>query len=376
MVRRGHEVHVLTSMPNYPVGEVYDGYEGFAMEEEIDGVRVIRSWIFPSKSTQYFPRMASYISFAASSAIVGALRLPTLDYLLTESPPLFLGATGYVLSRMKQARWIFNISDLWPASALSLGVVNEGLKYRLAEMLEEKCYHKAWMVTGQSKEILEDIQQRFPHTRTYHFSNGVNTTRFRPDLGNDSMRRKLGEKDGCIAIYAGLHGMAQGLDQVLDAATCLQDVTDLTISFIGDGPERERLMAKSKSMNLANVRFLPPFSWERMPEVVASADIAIVPLIHRIRGAVPSKLYENMGAGVPVVLAADGEAADILREADAGIVVSPGNAEALAAALRRLAESKEGRQSLGAAGRRAAVLRYDRERIADAFIDLLEHEKE
>jgi glycosyltransferase involved in cell wall biosynthesis len=169
-----------------------------------------------------------------------------------------------------------------------------------------------------------------------------------------------------------LHGIAQGLDQILAAAARLEDVEELAIALVGDGPEKEALIAQAQAQNLKNVRFIAPQPRERMPSLLASADIALVPLKQRLPGAVPSKLYEAMGASLPVVLVAEGEAAQIVHESQAGIVVRPGDIEGLTSALRQLVENPSQRRQMGARGREAAVARFDCQAIADAFIDFLE----
>lgn len=371
---KGHEIHVLTAMPNYPRGRVYPGYGGVYRKETSDGITVRRSYIRPSKSVGLLPRLSNYFSFVGSSAVVGSLALPRVDYLLTESPPLFLGWSGFLLSRLKRARWIFNVSDLWPESAVRLGVVNQGWALRAAERLEAFCYRKAWLVTGQSKEILADINARFPSVPTYHLSNGVDTNAFTPERRSEKMRARLLEGSGasCVALYAGLHGVAQGLEQVLEAASRLADVSELTFVLVGDGAEKEKLIERSRTLGLNNVRFWDPLPRGEMAELVASADISLVPLGMWLPGAVPSKLYEGMGSGVPVVLVAQGEAVDILKDSQAGIAVPPGDVDGLTEALRSLASDPEKRRALGENGRQAAIARFDRTKIVDAFIKHLE----
>jgi glycosyltransferase involved in cell wall biosynthesis len=284
---------------------------------------------------------------------------------------LFLGISGYILSRLKRARWIFNVSDLWPESAVHLGVVGEGRSLKLAWALEAFCYRKAWLVTGQSREILENIRRRFPQVPTYHLSGGVDTTLFSPLHHSAQARRELGASQNCVALYAGLHGIAQGLDQVVKAASLVRDLEDLRIVFVGDGPEKEELIEQAQALKLSNVRFLKPFPREAMPALVASADIAIVPLKLRLPGAVPSKLYEAMGAGLPIVLVADGEAAEIVQSTQSGVVVQPGDIDGLASALRDFVTHPDKRQQSGVYGRQSAVKLFDRQTIADAFIDHL-----
>ena len=183
----------------------------------------------------------------------------------------------------------------------------------------------------------------------------------------------LGGRDeaACLVVYAGLHGIAQGLDQVLDAAVLIRN-RSLRVVLVGDGPEKARLERRSRELNLTNLRFLEARTREAMPELMASADVALVPLKLPLPGAVPSKLYEAMGAGAAVILVADGEAASVVRESGAGIVVSPGDVRGLADALERLATDADLCHTLGGAGRATVVERFDRKAIAAAFIGHLE----
>ena len=372
-VRAGHEVVVLTAMPNYPRGKVYPGYGGVYRRDSRDGVTVVRTWIYPTQSVGMLKRLLNYFSFVLSSLVAGRFVFGRLDYLMTESPPLFLGISGFLLAKMTRARWIFNVSDLWPESAVRLGILKSGASLRAAARLEAFCYRKAWLVSGQSVEILEDIRRRFPATQTYHLSNGVDTEMFSPEKKSAQARLELagGAGNACLAVYGGLHGIAQGLDQVLEAATLVPNGT-LEIVLVGDGPEKARLQRRAADLSLSNLRFLEPRERERMPEILASADVAIVPLKLRLPGAVPSKVYEAMGAGTPVVLVADGEAAAIVRETGAGLVVPPGDVRCLAEALDRLARDEHLRSAMGAAGRRAALDRFDRKTIAAKFVAHLE----
>jgi glycosyltransferase involved in cell wall biosynthesis len=372
----GHQVQVLTAMPNYPRGRIYPGYSGLFGHERLDGIDVERAFIYPTKSVGLTRRLANYFSFVASSAAVGVARLPRVDYLLTESPPLFLGLSGWLLARLKRARWIFNVSDLWPESAVRLGIVGPGPGLRAAERLEAFCYRHAWLVTGQSREILASIGERFPGVATYHLSNGVDTELFRPDRKTAEMRQLLvgDTRASCVAIYAGLHGVAQGLGQVLEAAARLRDVDALAIVLVGDGPEKEELQARARTLDLGRVRFLDPQPREAMPALLASADLALVPLGTVLPGAVPSKLYEAMGAGLPVVQVASGEAERILADADAGVTVAPGDVDGLTQALAQLAGDPARRAALGTRGRAAAAKSYDRGAIAARFIAHLEEQ--
>jgi glycosyltransferase involved in cell wall biosynthesis len=367
-----HDVTVLTSIPNYPTGKIFSGYGRFFKTETLNNIKVIMSYIYPSISLKMIPRLWNYFSFVISSIIVGIFKLPKCDILITESPPLFLGISGYVLSKIKRAKWIFNVSDLWPESAVHLGIVKKSVSLDLAFTLERFCYNKAWLITGQSREIVNDINKRFPNIKTYHLSNGVNVELFSPMNRSDMLRNKLKFGNKCVAIYAGLHGMAQGLEQVLKAAAQLQIVPDLLFIFVGDGPEKERLMRISDELQLNNVRFLNPYSRDEMPALLASADIALVPLKKSLPGAVPSKLYEAMSVGLALLLIAEGEAEQIVLKAQAGIVTKPGDTQGLIDALHKLSSDSLLRHQFGNHARNAVELCFNRHRINSDFVKYLE----
>jgi glycosyltransferase involved in cell wall biosynthesis len=208
--------------------------------------------------------------------------------------------------------------------------------------------------------------------RTYHLSNAVDTEIFSPARRDERLRRRLLGDGTCLAVYAGLHGIAQGLSQVLEAAAHVQDLPGLRFAFVGEGPEKEELIVRSRTMGLGNVRFEPPVPASEVPALIASADIALVPLRTDLPGAVPSKLYEAMASGRPVLLAANGEAARIIRESGAGTVVEPGDFAGMAAALRELTRDVDRRQAMGRMGRTAAMERFNRRLILDRFIDYIE----
>jgi glycosyltransferase involved in cell wall biosynthesis len=378
MAKRGWDVDVLTALPSYPKGAIFPGYQRrLVMQETLGDVDVVRSFVYPSQSAAIVPRLANYFSFVASSALVGTAKLPRSEYLLVESPPLFLGMSGLLLAKAKRARLIFNVSDLWPESAVRLGVVRrESAMVRAAEKLEALCYRAAWLVTGQSKTILDDIERRHPRARTYHLSNGCDTETYGERFRTEKARALLlddaaPDRESFVVVYAGLHGIAQGLEQILDAAARIHDPR-VRFVLVGDGPDRKKLIAQAEARGLRNVRFLEPVPAADVAPLLASADAIAVTLKMDIPGAVPSKIYESMASEKPVILAASGEAAEIVRSADAGVVVAPGDVEGFARAVVELAKNPARARALGENGRRAAVAKYDRRQIAEKFMSYLE----
>jgi glycosyltransferase involved in cell wall biosynthesis len=366
----GCEIFVLTALPNYPTGKLFKGYGKFFHRENIDGIQIIRCFIFPTKSTKILPRLVNYFSFVLSSLFFGLMTIPKVDIIITESPPLFLGISGFFLSKIKSARCIFNVSDLWPYSAVKLGVIHKGMSLKLSYWLESFCYKNAYAVTGQSREIIDDVSERFPDVKTYHYSNGVDVTRFSPQFSSKEIRDRLIGGRNFLAVYAGLHGIAQGLDQIIEACDRLSE-TDIQMVFFGDGPEKKNLCKKAIEKNLQNIEFHDPVDSRIIPAILASSDLIFIPLKIQIKGAVPSKIYEALASGVPIIAIVKGEAADIVKKSRAGVVVSPGNIDALVSAIQKIRNDKEYQQKLSEHGRSFAEKNYNRYEIAKKFLDFL-----
>jgi glycosyltransferase involved in cell wall biosynthesis len=375
LTARGHKVTVLTAMPNYPKGKIYPGYGGFFRRESSEGVKVIRTYIYPSQKASFLPRMGNYFSFVFSSALVGTFALKRADYLIVESPPLFLGLAGYWLSRLKRTRLVFNVADPWPEKLANMGILRpESLLYRVSARLAAFFYKKAWLVSAQEKGVTQEIRQNFPKARTYFFSNGADTSVFGPEKATPEARELLAGEAENLVVFAGSHNLIQGLDNVLDAAEMLKGRLNLRFAFIGEGPEKARLVAEVEHRQLTNVRFFEARPFAEVPPLLASADFLLAPLKKDIPHVVHVKMYEALASGRPVILIANpqGDAAAILRDNEAGVTVPPGDKEALAAAIATLCADPALRQRLGANGRRTAEDQFDRVKLTDRFIEYLE----
>ena len=363
----GHEVQVLTTMPNYPHGRIFAGYQGGYKKEVCDGILVSRAMIKPSNRAWMLHRLISYLSFCLSSLLVGVLRIDQPDIIITESPPLFLAITGWLLAKIKGARFIMNVSDLWPDSAKHIGMLEEeSLTYRFMRRMAHFAYRRAWLVTGQSREIIEAITRQVPEAKTYHLSNGVDPEKFSPQLRNAEIRKRYLQDGELGWVYAGLHGLFQGLEQILSLAEHMRD-QKVRFLFFGDGPEKDRLIKTSLERRLEKVDFYPALPHREMPAILASMDVAVIPLKSKIVGAVPSKIYEAMASGIPILLLAEGEARDIIEKSNAGLAASPGDFTSLSQAANRLVADAGLRQTLGRAGREAAIHTYNRVEIAQQY---------
>ena len=296
--KSGVDVSILTAMPNYPQMKIYDGYEGKNyMYEEIEGIPVHRASIYLPKNKSIIQRLLNYFSFVYSSAQVGKNKIGDVDVILCESPPLFLGYSALYLKRKKKAKLIFNVSDLWPESAEKLGVVTNKWMLKLAYRLEEKLYRKSILVTGQTQGICKNINDRFPFVKTYWFPNGADISYYNPSTVSSDWRKDNGfNANDVLFLYAGIIGLAQGLEIILSAAEKLMNQPAIKFILLGNGPEEEKLQVIKQEKKILNVYFFDAVSKTLMPKIVKACDAAIIPLLKLplFLGAIPSKIFENL----------------------------------------------------------------------------------
>jgi glycosyltransferase involved in cell wall biosynthesis len=373
----GMEIDVLTALPNYPRMEIMNGYENRKNRyEEIDGIPVHRSWIYVTKSKGVFSRLLIYFSFVWSSYWKGR-KMKKHDYLLVESPPLFLAYSALRLAKKLNAKLIFNVSDLWPESAEKLGIVTNKIALNLAYKLEAKCYRQAFLITGQTHGIVDDICSRFPDKKVYWLPNGVDVSFYNPSQiqpGNFRERNSFSQEE-ILFFYGGIIGHAQGLEVILNAANLLQENSKIQFILQGSGSEKEMLMELKKTLKLNNVHFLEPVSKKEMPSILKSIDVALVPLknLTLFKGAIPSKVFEALAMEVPLLLGVDGEARNhFIEKGKAGLFFQPENADELAKQALFLTENLVERLEMGKNARRYVTENFDREKIANDFMRQLE----
>ncbi|MDF0666241.1 MAG: glycosyltransferase family 4 protein [Nitrospira sp.] len=367
----GWEVEVLTALPNYPTGRIFEGYDpGNPVKEALGRLSVVRVPLRPAQSG-FVQRLMCYFSFARSAVRWGPTLCAKPDVLFVESPPLFLGHAGIRLSRHWGVPMVFNVSDLWPESAKYMGVVKNRLILAGAETLELSYYQRAALVTGTSNEIVESVRHRCPSTDAEVITNGVDVDRFGPQFADDEAQSLLGATDHVTFTYAGVMGMAQGLGVVLDVAAAVRDLDHVQFVLVGEGAERESLQRRIEVENLLNVRLLRALPKERIPALLAVSQVGFHVLKFSIPGSVPSKIYEAMASGLPILFAGGGEGARRVLDARAGLVVPYEDVRGLEQAVRKLASNPELRQELGRAGRCAAERLYNRKEIAMRLHQLL-----
>lgn len=373
--KKGVHVEVLTAMPNYPTNEIHEAYKNNAITEEIiDEIIVHRAKIYVSKSKSIVSRLLNYFSFVYTSWRRGR-KLPHFDFLMVESPPLFLGYSAMRLSKKLNAKLIFNVSDLWPESAEKLGLVTNKTLLNFAYKLEKKCYYKSSLVTGQTQGITTDITKRFPDVNTYWLPNGVDLSFYNPqEIKEEDFRTKNNFlKDDILFFYGGIIGYAQGLDIILQAA---KEIKNPKVKFIlqGAGPEKERLIDLKKNMSLSNVFFLNPVEKKQMPGILKNIDAAIIPLkkLAIFEGAIPSKVFETLAMEVPILLCVDGEAREhFVEKAKAAFFIEPENTNQLIDKINFIVENPLERVEMGKRGRIYAMEVFNRDKIAEGLLQKL-----
>ena len=367
----GWEVEVLTALPNYPTGRVFEGYNvRKPVREALGRLSVVRVPLRPAQSG-FVNRLICYYSFVRSAIRWGTRLCSKPDVLFVESPPLFIGQAAVSLSKHWDIPFVFNVSDLWPESAKSMGIVKNRLLLALAEALELSYYRRAALVTGTSDEIVASVRRRCLSTAAEVITNGVDIDRFGPQYADDEARSLLGTHDRVTFIYAGVMGLAQGLDLILDVAAAVRDLNHVQFVLVGDGAERESLKRRIEVENLHNVRLLRAQPKEKIPALLAASDVAFHVLKFGIPGAVPSKIYEAMASSLPILFAGEGEGPRRILDARAGLVIPYGDIRGIEEAVRRLVSAPALRQKLGEAGRLAAEKLYSRKEIARRLHHLL-----
>jgi len=369
----GHRVTVVTCAPNHPHGTLYPGYRNrWHHRERIDGVDVVRVWTWLAANEGFLPRIANYLSYMLSVA-VQRWRLPKADIVLSTSPQFFCGLAGYLVKRGRP--WVLEIRDLWPESIIAVGAMKRGVAIRALEAVERFAYRRADMVVAVTDSFVGHIRARRPRGRIEVIKNGVDLAHFRhaDPVAVAAFRARYGLGDRFVASYVGTHGMAHGLDTVLDAAHRLRHRDDIVFLLVGAGAQRDRLIAERDRRGLSNVVMLGQQPKSEMPVIWSASDAAMVLLrdLKTFESVIPSKMFEAMALQVPMILGVRGEAERLMRDGGAGIAIPPEDAAALGDAVERLADDRALGDAMGASGRRFVAAQFDRNKLATRYLALL-----
>jgi glycosyltransferase involved in cell wall biosynthesis len=374
-VKMGHQVEVVTCAPNHPKGKLYEGFRNALFQRErMDGIDVVRVWTFLAANEGVVMRSLNYLSFLVS-ATAQAWRIAKPDIVVSTSPQLLTGFTGFPISRLKGVPWVLEIRDLWPESIVAVGALGRGPVVRALEALERFAYRKADHIVSVTTSFLDHFEDLgVPREKATVVTNGADIELFSEPQRDAALAGELGLTGKFVAAYVGTHGMAHALTTVLDAADRLRGRDDIRFLLVGSGAEQTLLRERRDAKGLANVVMLDQQPRHRMPAIWGLANASIVHLRKTpvFRTVIPSKIFEAMAAGVPTLLGVEGEAADIVTDAKAGLLFEPENAGALAEAVIRLADNPELTRSLGENGRQAARERYDRRVLAAQYLELLQ----
>lgn len=371
-VAAGHQVTVITCAPNFPKGQVFPGYRNRLARETVDGIEVIRVWSYITANEGFLKRTLDYVSFMLSSLPAG-LRAPRPDVIVATSPQFFTACAGWLLGALRRTPFVFELRDLWPESIRAVGAMKSSFVLDQVEKLELFLYRRAAMVITVTHAFKDNLRaRRVDETKIHVITNGADLTRFQPMPKDAALVESLRLGGKFVAGYIGTHGMAHGLETLLDTARLLQDEgrDDIRILFLGDGAAKAELTARAEAMKLTNVVFIDSVSKAEVARYWSVLDASIIHLrgTDLFKTVIPSKLFESMAMGIPVLHGVRGESADIVEREGAGLTFEPENAVALHDRLVQLVADPQLSARSAAQGVEGAK-NYDRRHLARRMLD-------
>ena len=366
-VEQGHEVTVVSCVPHHPMGEAYPGYKNKLYQvEERDGIKIVHLLTYITANEGFLKRTFNYVFYMLMS-ILAAPFLPKADVVVSTSPQFFNGLAGYFVARMKRAKWVLEIRDLWPESIVAVGAIENRTVIRALEGIERFVYRKADSIVAVTNAFKTHIVRCGGSAEKISvIRNGVDLALFSEVEKDAALEDAWGLADKFVAAYVGTHGMAHGLDTVLDAAELIKDRDDIVFLMVGAGSERERLLDEKQRRGLDNVIMKEQQPKSAMPKIWAMTDISLV-LLKRLdlfKTVIPSKIFESMAMGKPIVLGVEGEVKTIVEDSASGLCIKPENAKALASAVVKLSDDKDSYKAMSLAGRPYVAGEFDRKRLA------------
>lgn len=376
LAAQGHRVTMLTEVPNHPSGIIPPEYRRKLVEfKPLDGIDVVRLRVLASPRKSFARRMAFYLSYSAMATAIAPFLRGRYDVIYATSPPLFVGLAALAISYLRRIPLVFEVRDIWPESAVLLGELNNRRAIALSEKLERACYARARRIVVVTEGISRRLLERgLPEHKLALIKNGANVSQFQPEAEAAArLGREMGLEGKFVLMYAGVHGLAQGMETLVQVGEMLREDEDIRLVFIGEGPKKEETARLVKERGLDNIIMLGERPREQMPAYLSMADAALVPLkrVELFEGALPSKMFEALACATPVILSVGGEAARVLEQMGAGLSVPPEDGEAIANAALVLKRNPEVAKLMGARGREAVVAEYSREAQAGQLEGLL-----
>ena len=374
-VKQGARVVVLTCVPNFPQGKIYQGYKNKLYQTEfVEGIQVVRVWSYITANEGFVRRCFDYMSFAISSGIFGLLH--KTDLILTTSPQFFVNFTGFSLAKLKRKPWIFELRDLWPESIKALGAIKNDRLISVLEKAELFFYRSASKVVAVSPAFKKNLVERgINEDKISVIPNGANLTLFSRDQTDGELKKRLSLENKFIVSYIGTHGMAHNLTFIV---RCISQIKDQGIHFlfIGDGAEKQRILQVSRDLRLENATFLDPIPKNAVPEYLSISDVSLVPLkkAETFKTVIPSKIFESSAMRVPLLLGVDGQAREIVEDFKAGLYFEPENCRSFIQAVYKFIEDKQ-MYSCFQHGCKQLAEFYDRKRLALEMLSIMQQVK-
>ncbi|ABR46438.1 glycosyl transferase, group 1 [Alkaliphilus metalliredigens QYMF] len=374
-VELGNEVHVVTCFPNHPTGIIPDEYKGMKYKlENMDGIHVHRNYVYATPNKGFIKKTLGHISFMFSSVFYSMKKIDKPDIIITSSPTFFSIFSGYWYSLRKKADFVLEIRDLWPAAMIELGVMKEGFITRVLEKMELFFYRKSKKLIMVTQSFKDNVVNRgISGDKVHVITNGVNQDLFYPKEKNQELINKHNLEDKFVVSYVGAHGISQNLSTILEVAKKLRIYKNIEFVFVGEGAEKDKLKQILREEELKNVQFIDAQPKELIPEFYNLSDLCLIPLknIELFKTFIPSKMFEIMACGVPIVASLEGEAAQILQDSKAAVVVKPDNSDEIAAAIEELINDKEKYNQMKASGPEFVEKNYLRNKLAERYLEII-----
>jgi glycosyltransferase involved in cell wall biosynthesis len=370
-VRNGHRVTILTGARSYLTGERLESPRRQVLQQNME---IVRCWTIGGRHRGAAWRTIGFLTFALSALWEG-LRTPQVDVVWGTTPPLFQAWTAWMLARLRQTGWLMEVRDLWPEFAVQVGVLRNTFLIWISRWLERFLYRRAdQLVTNSPGFRSYLVKAGADEQKLALVPNGVDIGSFNSVAEGDLLRSSGDLQGSFVALYAGAHGKANDLWQVLEAAELLQDNSRIAFVLLGDGDEKQALMDKANASGLSNVHFRSAIGKAQIPAILQEADcgIAVLQPLPMFTTTYPNKVFDYMAAGIPVVLAINGVIRTVMEQAEGGIFAEPGDAAAMAKAIRRLADDPELAKRMGENGRMHAEAHFDRPKLAAEMEALLQ----
>jgi len=369
---KGNKVTVLTGFPNHPNGVIPGHYRGRKfMKENRDGIDIVRTWVYASPNKGFLRRVLNYISFMLTSVIIGVPKLPDIDVVVATSPQFFVAIAGYAISLIKRVPFVFEVRDVWPEEIVAVGAIKNRFIVGLLEWIEMFLYRQARLIVAVAEGTVEILTKRgVDPDKIVLLPNGVDLEEFTTPLDVESLRSRHSLDGEFLVSYIGTHGMAHRLQTVVSAADKLRDRSRIRFMMVGDGAEKQGLMEMSRQLQLDNMTFVPQLPHEDAVDYYRAADACLVPLrkAELFTKNIPSKIYEIMAAGRPVVIGAAGESRRLVQDAEAGISFEPEDVDDLVNSILKLYNDRDYAAQLGKNGFEYASRNCSRSEIADRYL--------